>query len=100
MSNWVSPGSSMAGYDQQALEEERAGLSTQPGRQEPWYAPNFHSRYVGMTPYSIPNVTPYTQRLAQNATTRVRWDTSDPFDEDEQERRKKGKEVIRPVPPP
>ncbi|KAJ3562568.1 hypothetical protein NPX13_g8520 [Xylaria arbuscula] len=60
-----------------------------------------------MASHSMPGAVPYTRVPAYNSTSRVRWSMYDVFDENEQERRKKGKEVMPvrpmmsgPLPPP
>ncbi|KAI0906275.1 hypothetical protein F4823DRAFT_89831 [Ustulina deusta] len=112
MSGWASPRSSMASHDQFAPETEqfdsyrRVRPPTQPGPQQPWYPPNYYHQYPGPALYSANNLAPHPQLATQNAPARTRWGAFDPFDEEEQERRKKGKELVpirsmmnRPPPP-
>ncbi|KAI0516977.1 hypothetical protein F5B22DRAFT_605733 [Xylaria bambusicola] len=110
MSVWSSSESSMVSDDQFPEAEpydwhRRAGPSTRPDPQQSWYPPNNYFQYPGIAPYSANNLMSYAQHPAQNPTFRARWDAFNLFDEEEQERRKKGKEImpIRPVmngPPP
>ncbi|TGJ84571.1 hypothetical protein E0Z10_g4180 [Xylaria hypoxylon] len=69
----------------------------QPGFQPPWYPPTYYPQYPGVAPYPANNIAPYPQLATQNAP--ARWGGFNPFDEEEQERRKKGKELIplRPI---
>ncbi|KAI0537465.1 hypothetical protein GGR58DRAFT_347191 [Xylaria digitata] len=102
MSGRESP-DSMASRDRFAPETEQIGSyrqarpPIQPGSQQPWYPPTYYYPYPGVAPYPANNVAPYPQLATQNAPTR--WGVFDPFDEEEQERRKKGKELVplRPI---
>ncbi|KAI1421220.1 hypothetical protein F5Y12DRAFT_39986 [Xylaria sp. FL1777] len=109
MSGRASPESGI--HDQFAPETEQFGSyrrvrpRTQPGPQPSWYPPTYPLQYPGASPYPINNWAPLPQLATQNAPSRARWGAFDPFDEEDQERRKKGKELvpIRPVmngPPP
>ncbi|KAI0429900.1 hypothetical protein F5Y09DRAFT_356514 [Xylaria sp. FL1042] len=111
MSGRASPVSSMASHNQFAPESEhfdsyrRSRPPTQSGPQQPWYPPNYYYQYPGTAQYPINNLAPYPQVAAHNAPTQARWSAFDLFDEEDQERRKKGKELvpIRPLmsgPPP
>ncbi|RWA11544.1 hypothetical protein EKO27_g3585 [Xylaria grammica] len=65
----------------------------QPGsQQQPWYPPTYYPPYPGVVPYPANNAAPYSQFATQSVPNR--WGAFDPFDEEEQERRKKGKEIV------
>ncbi|KAF2966229.1 hypothetical protein GQX73_g7346 [Xylaria multiplex] len=94
----------MASRDRFAPETEQMGSYRQARPPvQPWYPPAYYYPYPGVAPYPANNVAPYPQLATQN--TPARWGIFDPFDEEEQERRKKGKELVplRPIlngPPP
>ncbi|KAI3325441.1 hypothetical protein HD806DRAFT_521041 [Xylariaceae sp. AK1471] len=111
MSGRASPEPSMASYDYYAPRTEKTDIinperearhrpSTQPGpqwsdSQQAWYPPTYHPQYPAAFPYGI-NYLPHPQVATQSAP--ARWDGFNPFDEEEQERRKKGKELVPVVP--
>ncbi|KAI1274896.1 hypothetical protein F5Y07DRAFT_192557 [Xylaria sp. FL0933] len=100
MSGRVSPVSSMASHDQSAPETEqfdshrRSRPPTQPGPQQPWYPPNYYHQYPGTAQYPINNFAPYPPVAAHNVPAQDRWRVFDLFDEEEQERRNRGKELV------
>ncbi|KAI1131398.1 hypothetical protein F5Y10DRAFT_66252 [Nemania abortiva] len=72
---------------------------TQPPPQQPWYPQpySYYPQYPGPVPLVDNNLAAYPHFAAQQAAA-SRWDGLDFLDEEEQERRKKGKELI-PVRP-
>ncbi|KAI8626243.1 hypothetical protein F5Y19DRAFT_488534 [Xylariaceae sp. FL1651] len=77
-----------------------AGPATRPGppgwTQQPWYQPTYYYPQPADLPYGPNYFPPYPQVTTQKGPTG--WDGFNPFDEEEQERRKKGKELV-PVGP-
>ncbi|KAI1296973.1 hypothetical protein F5Y03DRAFT_410114 [Xylaria venustula] len=84
----------MASHDNFAPETEQSNFyrwarpPMQSGPQQPWYPPSYYHQYP------ITTFVPYQQHATQTAPAPARWGGFDLFDEEEQDRRKKGKELV------
>ncbi|KAI0104670.1 hypothetical protein GGR51DRAFT_224720 [Nemania sp. FL0031] len=109
MSGWRGSDLSVASYDDVPPQTDQlrshghvrpltrpASRRTQ--QQQAWYPPPYYPQYPGPVPPGGNNLASYPYFAPQQAAA-SRWDGLDLFDEEEQERRKKGKELvpIRPM---